>query len=174
MDLVIKNDGSALNFFPNYQQIGAIASNFIQDNINYVKLNPVEYQNKHIAAAAAAAAASATNQPPSILSNNMIQQSSSPNQSAIINSIIGGTTAGTTTNVITVAQQHKCSICEKTFVDDNRLMIHMKRHSDKKPLSFECSICFKIFSQVISQQETLFLKLLLGEIIECLDDNHLF
>lgn len=146
MDLVIKNDGSALNFFPNYQQIGAIASNFIQDNINYVKLNPVEYQNKHIAAAAAAAAASATNPPPSILSNNLIQQSSSPNP-AILNSIIGGTTTGTTTNVITVAQQHKCSICDKTFVDDNRLMIHMKRHSDKKPTSFECTICFKTFSQ---------------------------
>lgn len=143
MDLVIKNDGNALNFFPNYQ---AIASNFIQDNINYVKLNPVDpYQNKHIAAAAAAAAAASVSasaaNAPTLIPNNIIQQTNS-----VINSIAGGA-AGTTTNVITVAQQHKCTICEKTFVDDNRLMIHMKRHSDKKPISFECTICFKTFSQ---------------------------
>lgn len=138
MDLVIKNDGNALNFFPNYQQIGAIASNFIQDNINYVKLNPVDpYQNKHIVAAAAAAASVTTSHTP-ILPQSIIQ----PQSSAI--AAIG---SGTTTNVITVAQQHKCSICDKTFVDDNRLMIHMKRHTDKKPTSFECTICFKTFSQ---------------------------
>lgn len=142
MDLVIKNDGNALNFFPHYQQIGAIASNFIQDNINYVKLNPVDpYQNKHIVAAAAAAAASVqTAQAPPIIPNNIVQQQNTP--------LPGITNAGgTTTNVITVAQQHKCNICDKTFVDDNRLMIHMKRHNDKKPTSFECTICFKTFSQ---------------------------
>lgn len=140
MDLVIKNDPNALNFFPNYQQIGAIASNFIQDNINYVKLNPVDsYQNRHIAAAAAAAAAAATVSTPTppIISSNIVHQPTAN---------IHGVT-GTTTSVITVAQQHKCNICEKTFVDDNRLMIHMKRHSDKKPTSFECTICFKTFSQ---------------------------
>lgn len=127
-----KNDGSALNFFPNYQQIGAIASNFIQNNINYVKLNPVDpYQNKHIVAA------SVTTSNTQILPQSIIQ----PQSSAI--AAIG---SGTTTNVITVAQQHKCSICEKTFVDDNRLMIDMKRHTDKKPTSFECTICFKTFS----------------------------
>lgn len=142
MDLVIKNDG-ALNFFPNYQQIGAIASNFIQD-INYVKLNPVvdPYQNKHIVAAAAAAAASvsAANVPIGA-QNNVAQQHTNV-------AAIGAAVAATNvTNVITVAQQHKCNLCDKTFVDDNRLMIHMKRHTDKKPTSFECTICFKTFSQ---------------------------
>lgn len=124
MDLVIKNEGG-INFFPNYQQIGAIATNFIHDNLNYVKLNTVSdpYQNKHIAAAAAAAAAAAHS------SNGMP---------------IGNSNA---TNVITVAQQFKCPICDKNFSDDNRLAIHMKRHSDKKPTSFECTICFKSFSQ---------------------------
>lgn len=161
MDLVIKNDGNALNFFPNYQQIGAIASNFIQDNINYVKLNPVDsYQNRHIAAAAAAAAAahSANNVLPQMHNNGAMLHQQPPH---MVNNMIGGGGGGggvggggggggngsLTTNVITVAQQHKCTICEKTFVDDNRLMIHMKRHSDKKPTSFECTICFKSFSQ---------------------------
>lgn len=127
MDLVIKNDAQ-LNFFPSYQQIGAIATNFIQDNINYVKLNnvvdPYQMQNKHIAAAAALAAASTSSMPMSMTS-----------------------ASAAATNVITVAQQHKCTICGKNFSDDNRLAIHMKRHSDKKPTSFECTICFKSFSQ---------------------------
>lgn len=155
MDLVIKNDGNALNFFPNYQQIGAIASNFIQDNINYVKLNPVEsYQNRHIAAAAAAAAAATANNVIPQMPNNAMIHQQPPNIGHIGGMIGGGGSGGgggggpgTTTNVITVAQQHKCDICQKTFVDDNRLMIHMKRHSDKKPTSFECTICFKTFSQ---------------------------
>lgn len=136
MDLVIKNDGNALNFFPNYPQIGAIASNFIQDNINYVKLNPVDsYQNRHIAAAAAAAASASI---PQSIPNNIVHQPPSN-----ISTGIGGTVQ----NVITVAQQKKCDICDKTFVDENRLMIHKKRHSDKKPTTFECTICYKSFSQ---------------------------
>lgn len=144
MDLVIKNDGG-INFFPNYQQIGAIASNFIQDNINYVKLNPVvdPYQNKHIVAAAAAAAASVS----SGANVPITQTAVAAHHTPTIGTNLSGGGAGGTTNVITVAQQHKCTICDKTFVDDNRLMIHMKRHNDKKPTSFECTICYKTFSQ---------------------------
>lgn len=124
MDLVIKNE-TGLNFFPNYQQIGAIATNFIHDNINYMKLNatPDNYQNKHFAAAAAAAAAAVA---------------------VSVNS-----TVPTTTNSATAAAlaQLKCNICDKQFTDANRLAVHMKRHNDKKPTSFECTICFKTFSQ---------------------------
>lgn len=120
MDLVIKNE-TGFNFFPNYQQI---ATNFIHDNINYMKLNavataPDNYQKAAAAAAAAAAAVSVTS------------------------------TAPTMTSSATAAALAalKCNICDKQFTDANRLAVHVKRHNDKKPTSFECTICFKSFSQ---------------------------
>lgn len=117
MDLVIKSGENV--FFPNYPPVGVVTANFAPtSNINYAT-KPENYPTKQLA--------TLTNVNPPVISV-------SSNDS-------------TTTNIITIAKEHKCTLCNRNFVDDNRLMIHMKRHTDNKPTSYECTICFKTFTQ---------------------------
>lgn len=117
MDLVIKSGENV--FFPSYPPVGVVTANFAPPtNIAYAtKQEP--YQPKQLA--------TLTNVNPPVIS-----VSSNNSQ---------------TTNIITIAKEHKCTLCNRNFVDENRLMIHMKRHTDNKPTSYECTICFKTFTQ---------------------------
>lgn len=124
MDLARKvGEQTTTAFFPNY---GPLVTNFNGENLTYVKMNPVPYEPKAMSSV--------------LVQPHPIQLP--PNATITVPQSDSGTT-----NVITIAQQHKCTICNRLFKDENRLMIHMKRHAENKPTSYECTICFKSFTQ---------------------------
>ncbi|XP_055307885.1 gastrula zinc finger protein XlCGF8.2DB-like [Sitodiplosis mosellana] len=46
----------------------------------------------------------------------------------------------------------ECDHCLKKFTQANHLKVHLKSHTNPRPLKFKCSTCFKIFAQQMEKE----------------------